>query len=290
MKVLVLGSSGLVGNTITKYFLYKTDYETYGLLRDSKKIDFFKNKFHSKFLCLEEILNLNELEKIICNLKPNIVINCIGITNKNINNDPKFIENLISLNSLFPHKLSQICSQFNVRLIHFSSDCIFSGKKGFYSEFDTPDPTDIYGKSKLLGELNYPNTLTIRKSVIGHELFLQKGLLEWFLGQKDIVNGFINAIFSGLTVLELAIIIDKYIIPNKQLSGILNIAGQSISKYDLLSIISNEYKKKIKIIPNDLLKINRSLNSEDFNKKTGYQTKSWPQLITSMREFNFLEK
>ena len=110
------------------------------------------------------------------------------------------------------------------------------------------------------------------------------------LGQKDIVNGFINAIFSGLTVLELAIIIDKYIIPNKQLSGILNIAGQSISKYDLLSIISNEYKKKIKIIPNDLLKINRSLNSEDFNKKTGYQTKSWPQLITSMREFNFLEK
>ena len=154
------------------------------------------------------------------------------------------------------------------RLIHFSTDCIFSGSKGFYSENDIPDPTDIYGRSKLLGELNLENTLTIRKSVIGHELVSRKGLLEWFLNQNRPVQGYKNVIFSGLTVLELAKFLDKYIFPRSDLKGILNISGESISKFDLLKIISDIYNKSIEIIPNQSIKINRNLWKEVFENET----------------------
>ena len=177
-----------------------------------------------------------------------------------------------------------------MRLIHLSTDCIFSGNKGFYSENDIPDPTDIYGRSKLIGELDYDNTLTIRKSVIGHELLTKKGLLEWFLDQKNPIQGYKNVIFSGITVLELARLIEQYIIPKNDLKGILNISGESISKFDLLKIIADIYKKKIDIIPNDLIKVNRSLNGSRFNKLTGYRVKSWPLLIKDMYEFELLRK
>ena len=167
-----------------------------------------------------------------------------------------------------------------------SSDCVFSGEKGFYSERDIPDPVDIYGKSKLLGELDFQNSITIRKSVIGHEYNSNNGLLEWFLKQEGKVKGYKKAIFSGITVLELAKIIDMYIIPNPNLRGLFHVSGQSISKYNLLKIIASEYKKIIDIIPNEEVKIDRSLNSTKFNKITGYQSKPWPKLIKSMAKYN----
>ena len=186
--------------------------------------------------------------------------------------------------------LYKICNKLGAKLIHFSSDCVFSGKKGSYRENDLADPVDFYGRSKLLGELDYENCITIRKSVIGHELLTRNGLLEWFLNQKGIVYGYTNVIFSGLTVLELAEIIEYYILPRNDLKGILNISGESISKFDLLKIISNIYKKSIEIIPDDSITTNRTLNGSQFTKLTGYKIKSWPLLIKSMYEFNLLEK
>ena len=141
----------------------------------------------------------------------------------------------------------------------------------------------------MLGELNYENTLTIRKSVIGHELASKKGLLEWFLAQNNYVQGYKNVIFSGITVLELARLIDTYIIPRSDLKGILNISGQSISKFDLLKILANVYNKSIEIIPNESMNINRTLNGSQFNKLTGYRISSWSSLIKSMYEFNLLK-
>ena len=135
-------------------------------------------------------------------------------------------EDFISINSLLPYRLQRICADLGSRLIHFSTDCIFSGNKGFYSENEIPDPPDIYGKSKLLGELDFENTLTIRKSVIGHELISRNGLLEWFLYQNKFIEGYKNVIFSGTTVLELAILIEKYIIPRNELKGIINKTGE----------------------------------------------------------------
>ena len=290
MRIIVLGSTGLIGNTITKFFLNQSKYETFGILRDLEKISFFDNRYHKNFIHIDNILDFEKFEKILIKLKPKLIINCLGITNKFLKNNFKSVEESIKINALFPHRLHEICSKIDARLIHLSTDCVFSGRKGFYKEDDIPDPLDIYGRSKLLGELNYSNSLTIRKSVIGHEFLSRNGLLEWFLNKKETVEGYKNAIFSGLTVLELAKIIDKYIIPNKRLSGIIHVAGNPISKYELLYLISNEYQKKINIIPNESFKIDRTLNSNLFNNITGYKIKDWKELISSMHEFYLFHK
>ena len=290
MKLLILGSSGLLGNTLTKYFFEKNNYETFGFLRDTAKLKFFKRKYINRLIIIQDILNINDLSSKIKVLRPNVIINCIGQTNKirgqNLNN----LENYININSLFPFRLKAVCDEIQSRLIHFSSDCVFSGEKGFYSERDNPDPTDVYGKSKLLGELDSENIITIRKSVIGHELDSKKGLLEWFLNQEGYVEGYKEAIFSGLTVLELARIIDMYILPNKNIKGIIHLSAEPISKYDLLKIIANQYNKIINIKPNKEIKIDRSLNSQYFKKVTGYKSVPWPSLIKSMKEFYYLNQ
>ena len=286
MKLLILGSNGLLGNTLTKYFLEKSSFETYGTTRDSSKICFFKEKYHKRIINIIDILNYKQLEAKINIIKPDAIINCLGITNKYAIMNFELVQKYIKVNSLFPHKLCEICFKNNIRLIHFSSDCVFSGSKGFYNENDNADPLDIYGKSKLMGELNYKNSITIRKSVIGHELNSKKGLLEWFLDQENEVQGYKKVIFSGLTVLELAKIIERYILPRIDLKGLFNVSGQPISKYNLLKVIAGVYKKKIEIIPNELENIDRSLDSSKFNSLTGYKCKPWIELIQSMYEFN----
>ena len=288
MKLLILGANGLLGNTLTKYFFEKNNYETYGFLRDSSKLKFFKRKYISRLIIIQDVLNINNLRRKIKDLMPDVIINCIGQTNKITGENLNNIEKYIKLNSLFPFILKEICGEIKSRLIHFSSDCVFSGEKGFYSEKDNPDPTDLYGKSKLLGELDNENIITIRKSAIGHELDSKKGLLEWFLHHEGIVEGYKEAIFSGLTVLELARVIDMYILPNKDIKGIIHLSGDPISKYDLLKIIANQYNKIIEIKPNEDIKIDRSLNSDYFKNLTGYQSEPWPLLVKSMEEFNLL--
>ena len=287
MKILILGSSGLLGNTLTKYFFQNNSFQTFGTLRDFSKIYFFREKYHRNFVEFSNILDFVELEKKIRDIKPNVIINCLGLTNKKRIVNFDLVQQYININSLFPHKLCEICSRYSVRLIHFSSDCVFSGLKGFYSENDFADPIDIYGKSKLMGELNYKNSITIRKSVIGHEITSKNGLLEWFLNQRNDVEGYKKVFFSGLTVLELGKIIVDYILPRNNLNGLFNIAGQTISKFQLLKIIADVYQKPIEIIPNELINIDRSLDASKFNKLTGYESKPWHELIKAMHDFNF---
>ena len=286
MKLIIFGCNGLIGNTLTKYFLSKGNHETLGIVRNYEKISYFKPKLHPNFLIINNIFDFNKLENEIRNFGPDVVINCLGLTNKLKVRNVDIVEKYIQINSLFPHQLYKICANHGIRLIQLSTDCVFSGKKGFYNESDNPDPVDIYGKSKLLGELNYHNSLTIRKSVIGHEFFSKNGLLEWFLNKNENVEGYRNAIFSGLTCLELADIINLYILPRRDLKGILHISGQPVSKHDLLKQIAREYNKNIKIIPNDTIKIDRSMDASNFNKLSGYKPKLWSDLIKSMREFN----
>ena len=286
MRIIVLGANGLLGNTIIKYFFENCKHETFGFCRDSTKLGFLNTSYLERINIVRDIFDTEDLKNKIKKIRPDVIINSIGITNKIKNKDLNFTQQIIQVNSLFPHQLQKICIQFDIRLIHLSSDCVFSGEKGFYSERDIPDPVDIYGKSKLLGELDFQNSITIRKSVIGHEYNSNNGLLEWFLKQEGKVKGYKKAIFSGITVLELAKIIDMYIIPNPNLRGLFHVSGQSISKYNLLKIIASEYKKIIDIIPNEEVKIDRSLNSTKFNKITGYQSKPWPKLIKSMAKFN----
>ena len=208
------------------------------------------------------------------------MINCIGVT-KHLGggNDPL---TTIPINAYFPHYLHTICEANGSRLVHISSDCVFSGDKGGYSEVDTPDAEDFYGRSKALGEVIQGSAITLRTSTIGHELQSAYGLLDWFLGQKGSCQGFKKAYFSGLSTLELAKIIERYVIPSPQLHGLYHVGADKISKFDLLTQIRHEYGKKIEIIPNVAFKIDRSLNSDRFYEATGYKPPSWKQLIKQM--------
>lgn len=282
-KILILGSTGLLGNSILKYLSVKSEFKCFGTIRknsDKKKLKNIKNIILYKV----DFDKSNNLKKIFKKIKPNIIINCIGVVkqvlNKNMNSE------IIKVNSFLPHHLSELANENNkIRFIHFSTDCVFSGVKGNYSEEDITDAKDIYGVSKMLGEVNYPNSITLRTSIIGHELNTKYSLLNWFLSQKKSIKGYKNAIFSGLTAPEIAKVLVKYVVPNKKLKGIYHLSGKPISKYDLLYIIKNVYKKKIKIMPCLNIKIDRSLNSNLFKKKTGYKPPAWNKLIKEMHQF-----
>ncbi|MDB2701268.1 sugar nucleotide-binding protein, partial [Alphaproteobacteria bacterium] len=191
---------------------------------------------------------------------------------------------------IFPHNLNEVCDLYNVRLIHISTDCIFSGKKGQYENYDNSDSDDLYGKSKALGEIDNTKALTIRTSTIGHELSTSHGLLEWFLSQTKECRGYKNAIFSGLTNIELSRVIINYIIPDKTITGIYNIGGKAIDKFSLLAILNKYYKKNVKIKPDYNFIINRSLNSSIFYKKTGYNPPDWEKQVEEMYKSNVARK
>lgn len=283
IRLLILGSTGLLGSTILKYFSTKSDYECFGAIRknlDKKKLKYINNSKLYKI----DFSKSNDIKKAINSIKPHLIINCIGIVKQTLNNNT--ISEIIRVNSFLPHYLSELANENNkIRFIHFSTDCVFSGTKGNYSENDITDAKDIYGNSKLLGEVNSSNTLTLRTSIIGHELETKYSLLEWFLSQKKSIKGYKKTIFSGLTTLEISRVLREYIIPNKKIKGIYHLSGRPISKYDLLKIIKKTYKKKVKIMPDTKIKINRSLNSNLFQKATGYKPSTWNKLIQEMHDF-----
>ena len=280
---MILGSTGLLGSTLLKYFSRQNNFKCYGAIRKNSDIAKLRNIKNIKLYKID-YKNKNNIIKIFNKIRPNIIINCIGVV-KQLTYKNKLSE-IIRVNSFLPHYLTELANlQKKVRFIHLSTDCVFSGIKGKYKETDFPDAQDIYGRSKLLGELTYPNTLTLRTSIIGHELKTKYSLLNWFLSQKRPVKGYKNAIFSGLTALEIAKLLDRFIIPNKKLNGMYHLSGNAISKYDLLNIIKRVYKKDIKIIIDKNIKINRSLNCNLLQKKTGYKPRNWTKLIQEMFEF-----
>lgn len=280
-SILVVGASGLIGSTIFKYLSGNTNFSVFGTIRNPSNKKFFSpshvTKLHSQ-IHASDVRKWNEVFKKI---RPDIVINCLGIT-KHLEggNDPLVT---IPVNAYFPHYLNALSQEYGARLIHISSDCVFSGSQGGYLEGDAPDAEDFYGRSKALGEITQGPAITLRTSTIGHELNSKFGLLEWFLGQKGVCQGFKKALFSGVPTIELAKIIEKFIIPNPQLQGLYHVGGCKISKFDLLTQIAHEYGKKIEIIPNITFRIDRSLNSDRFYEATGYKPPSWKQLIKEMR-------
>jgi dTDP-4-dehydrorhamnose reductase len=284
MKVLILGASGMVGHCL--FILMKEKgIETYGTIRDEKKLpeNFFKK--YQNFLYTFNV-NYNKdwsfLNDIVKKIQPDIIINTIGIIKHKKNILPSIY---IIVNSIFPFFLKE--SFYNTRIIHISTDCVFDGLKGNYTENDPPNPIDIYGKSKQLGEIDGFNCVTLRTSIIGHELKEKYNLLEWFLSQPDnsVIKGYSNAIFSGFTVVELEKIISNIIIPNKNIYNLYHLSSNPINKYDLLLMIKEIYKKNIKIEKDSTLKIDRSLNSEKFKSITNYIPPSWEDMIKDLYNY-----
>lgn len=282
IKVLILGANGLIGSGIFKTLIHDPGLEVFGTIRNPKLKQLFDKKISEKLIFNIDVLVKNKIAKVLESVRPNIVINCIGLT-KHISGGNNHLE-AIPMNAYLPHFLASQCEQYGCRLIHISSDCVFSGSRGGYLEGDAPDAMDIYGKTKALGELTDGKAITLRTSTIGHELNSSYGLLNWFLGQSGDCMGYKKAIFSGVTTDELARIIQSFVIPNPQLSGLYHVAAPPISKFDLLNLIAAEYGKKIKIKPEAKFKIDRSLNGKKFEIDTGYKPQEWPILIKMMHQ------
>jgi dTDP-4-dehydrorhamnose reductase len=228
-----------------------------------------------------DVLDQDALLGVLARIRPDVVLNCVGLIKQLENaNDPLAA---LPLNALFPHRLRRACELLGARLIHVSTDCVFSGAKGNYKESDIPDATDLYGRSKLLGEVAEKNSITLRTSIIGRELSGNNGLVEWFLSEKGKVRGFTKAIFSGFTTDELVRVIVQHVLPNPQLSGLWHVSSAPIAKHDLLTLVRDVYGTEVQIEPDDTLKIDRSLNSDRFRAETGYSPPTWAQMITAMR-------
>jgi dTDP-4-dehydrorhamnose reductase len=191
----------------------------------------------------------------------------------------------IPVNTLMPHRLAGLCKLVGTRLIHVSTDCVFSGQRGGYVEGDFADARDVYGKSKALGEVIYPHCVTLRTSTIGHELASQFGLLDWFLAQEGRCKGYTRAVFSGLPTVVFAQVVRDIVVPQTELSGLYHVAAKPIAKFDLLRMIADVYGKDIDIVPDDKLVIDRSLDAKRFQLATGYVAPEWPEMIKLMHTY-----
>ena len=288
MRVLVMGASGMIGSAMFRVLSDQSDWTVFGTLRSADATRFFCVELANNLLTGVDVANPVEMTGIFSKVQPDVVVNCIGLTKHHKqSNDPLLA---IPINALFPHQLSQLCAETGVRLIHVSTDCVFSGRKGSYTEQDESDAMDVYGKSKFLGEVSSAHSITLRTSTIGHELESQYGLLEWFLAKQERCQGYRNAIFSGLPNTGFAQLVRDVVIPRTDLTGLYHVGASPINKFDLLDLIANVYGKSIDIEPEEQFMIDRSLNSERFRLATGYLAPNWSELIKSMHAYQVSTK
>lgn len=280
MKIMVLGATGMLGNAMVRVLSENASWEVFGTVRSGEARRFFPCKIAEKLAVGVDVENQDTLVKAFAKIHPDVVVNCVGLIKQLADAEDPLLA--IPINALLPHRLARLCGLSGARLVHMSTDCVFSGDKGGYRESDPSDAKDLYGRSKYLGEVTYPHSITLRTSIIGHELQSANGLVGWFLSQQGQCNGYTKAIFSGLPTVVLAQIVRDVVIPRSDLSGVYHVAAQPISKYDLLKLIADAYGKKIDIAPDAKLVIDRSLNSDRFRDATGYVAPGWPELIKSM--------
>lgn len=280
-KVLIFGVTGMLGHTLFKEMHKNKAFDVYGTTRNASGLN---NFFLADELCRirdnVDADNFDTVIRAIASVQPDIIINCIGIIKQlPIAKDPL---TAITVNAQLPHRMSLIARSANARMIHISTDCVFNGSKGNYTEEDSSDATDLYGRTKFLGEVDYPHCLTLRTSIIGHELKTELSLIDWFLSQEKAIKGFTKAIYSGFPTIELVNIIMNHVIPNENLHGLYHVSSNPISKYDLLKIMKDVYTKEITIEAFDDFHMDRSLNSENFQNITGYTSPSWETMIQNM--------
>ena len=281
-RILILGGTGMLGHLLLRYLSAYSEYDVHATARSlAGMAKHFPEDLLARFR--PDSVDANYFDSVIralASVQPDVVINCIGIIKQlPLADDPLAA---ITVNALLPHRISLLSRTAGARVIHISTDCVFDGKKGMYTENDQSNAEDIYGRTKYLGELSYPHCVTLRTSIIGHELKGGYGLIEWFLSQTQKVRGFRKAIYSGFPTIELARIIRDYVLPNPELSGIYHVSSEPISKYDLLRLVAERYGKEIEIESYDDFVQDRSLDSSLFRKTTGYQPPSWDKLVEMM--------
>ena len=283
-RILVLGASGMLGNAVFRYFAQNSTHDVVGSIRSERTKQRLPDHIQRFAIIGGSVDDPDALIRLLDEAEPTLVINCVGLI-KQVD-DGKNPLTAIPINSILPHRLAKLCSLVGSRLVHLSTDCVFSGNKGMYVETDTPDASDVYGRTKLLGEVDYPNAITLRTSIIGHELDGANSLIGWFLAQTEPVKGFNKAVFSGIPTVEIARIISDCVIPNPELRGLYHLSAEPIDKATLLRLVAKAYGKDIEIHDDDRLVIDRSLDSTRFRKATGFRPLAWPDLIKAMHQFS----
>jgi dTDP-4-dehydrorhamnose reductase len=281
MRILVLGANGMLGHTVFRVLCADPSNEVTGTVRINGSPR--PGEVGGRLLAGVDADQPDALLRAFDAARPQAVINCIGLVKQlAVAQDPV---RAIPINAVLPHRLAALSQTAGARLIHISTDCVFSGTKGNYTEADVPDANDLYGRSKLLGEVDYPHAITLRTSIIGPELGANHGLVAWFLAQDGPVKGFRRAIFSGLPAVELAAVVRDFVLQRPALRGLYHVASDPISKFELLKLIGAAYGKTNQIVPDDQLIIDRSLCGKRFEDSTGYAAPAWPELVRRMHEF-----
>jgi dTDP-4-dehydrorhamnose reductase len=283
MKILILGVSGMLGNAMIRVMAETDHHDVWGTARSGTVKRHFSGQLGEHILAGIDVENVDVLARVFAEVRPVAVVNCIGLIKQLAEADDPLLA--LPINAMLPHRLARLCDLIGARLVHVSTDCVFNGTKGGYTESDPSDAEDLYGKSKFLGEVAYPHTITLRTSIIGHELASAHGLVGWFLEQKGRVKGYRRAIFSGLPTVELSRIVRDIVLPRPALSGLYHVAAAPIAKYELLKLVATAWGKTIEIEPDDRVVIDRSLDATRFREATGYVAPPWPELVARMRGF-----
>ncbi|MEN9873140.1 MAG: hypothetical protein RL186_37 [Pseudomonadota bacterium] len=283
MRVLILGATGMLGSALCFVLGRGGRFDVTGTARSDALTRLFPTSEHARVLSGVHPLQVGALESLFAHTRPDVVINCVGVIKQVAGAQDEAL--CMAVNARFPHTLSDHCAKAGARLIHFSTDCVFSGQKGQYVEADPADAIDLYGRSKFLGEIDAPHAITLRTSIIGHELAGgSNGLIGWFLSQRGTVQGFGRAVFSGLPTTYLSEIIANHILPNSALSGLYHVASEPISKLTLLQCVKQIYGLTTEIVPSDDVIIDRSLNGNRFLQATHCHIPAWPELIAHMQQ------
>lgn len=278
MNVLVLGATGLLGNAMFRSMSKLEGVRVTGTTRRADARALFASELAARLTVIGNAEDPAQLARLFEAVAPDVVVNCIAV-GRPAPADPL---RSIQVYSVLPQRLSHLCRRAGARLVQISSDGVFSGKRGSYSEDDIPDADDVYGISKLLGEIAGPHAVTLRTSIIGHELQSGSGLLEWFLAQRGQCRCYTRAIFSGFPTIVLADVVRDVVLPRPELSGIYHLATRPISKFDLLQLVARRYGMAIELIADDRDNPDRSLVADRFRKATGYVAPDWPELVEAM--------
>lgn len=279
-KIAILGANGMLGHRLLTHLA-----DRHEIIGTARKINDRLSSLaaRARVRVLEGLTAEDHpaFERMLDAERPDVVVNCIGVVKQLSEAKDPLVA--IPINALFPHWLARTCAKRGVRMLHFSTDCVFSGEHGPYTEDSAADARDLYGRSKLLGEVDEPNALTLRTSIIGHEINVATGLVEWILRNKGgQVSGFARALYTGVTTDYMAEAVGRLIEEFPDLSGIWHLSADTISKFDLVRLVNRVYMLNIRVDRDEAFICDRRLDSSRLRERTGIVPPSWDAMIDAM--------
>lgn len=280
MRVLILGGDGMLGHEML--LAWRARHDVHVTLRlDASAYDSYGLYDRERSHPGVDVRRIEDVLGVVAGCRPQAVVNAVGIVKQRASGKESIPS--LEVNALFPHRLAQLCQAAGARLVHLSTDCVFTGAKGRYTEQDVADAQDLYGRSKLLGEVGDPGCLTLRTSIIGLELARRKSLIEWYLSQRGQIRGFRRAIYSGLTTMEMSRAIEHFLVREPDLSGTWHLAADPISKYDLLKGLGERLgRSDVELLPDDSFACDRSLDASALRARSTYRVPSWGVMLDGL--------